>query len=86
MYNFCETFCYCTFTWCPGPHFFTPVVARFTLDILQEPNLDEVPDEGEFLSQPNSISTCNDEAAFINAVESFPERLGMGYTKATVTL
>ena len=62
------------------------MVARFTSGILQEPNLDEVPDEGEFLSQPNNISTCNDKAQLINAIGSFPERFGMGYNIETVTL
>ena len=32
---------------CPGPHFLTPIVAGFLLDIPQEPRLEEVP--GTFL-------------------------------------
>ena len=69
---------------CPGPHFFTPMVAGFILDIPQEPHLTEVPDECEFLTQLTNISTCSDEASFISALSSFPERFDMGYTKAVV--
>lgn len=70
---------------CPGPHFFTPMVAGFILDIPREPHLTEVPDDCEFLTQLTNISNCSDEASFISAVNSFPERFDMGYTKATVT-
>ena len=71
---------------CPGPHFFTPMVAGFILDIPQEPDLDEVPDECEFLPHLNNVSSSCDKASFVDAVNSFPERFDMGYTKATVTL
>ena len=71
---------------CPGPHFFTRMVAGFILDIPQEPDLDEVPHECEFLTKLKTISSCCDEASFLDAVNSFPERFDMGYTKATVTL
>ena len=70
---------------CPGPHFFTPMVAGFILDIPQEPHLTEVPYECEFLTQLTNISTCSDEASFISAVNSFPECFDMGYTKVAVT-
>ena len=70
---------------CPGPHFLTPVVAGFLLDIPQEPQLEEVPEEREFVNQLKKISSCCDEASFIDAVQKFPERFDMGYTKATVT-
>ena len=70
---------------CPGPHFFTPMVAGFILDIPQEPHLTEVPDDCEFLTHLTNISNCSDEASFISAVKSFPERFDMGYTKATIT-
>ena len=70
---------------CPGPHFFTPMVAGFILDIPQEPHLTEVPDDCEFLTQLTNISECSNEASFISAVNPFPERFDMGYTKATLT-
>ena len=70
---------------CPGPHFFTPMVAGFILDIPQEPHLTEVPDDCEFLTQLTNIFNCSDEASFISAVNSFPEHFNMGYTKATIT-
>ena len=70
---------------CPGPHFFSPMVAGFILDIPREPHLSEVPEDCEFLTQLTNISNCSDEASFISAVNSFPERFDMGYTKATVT-
>ena len=70
---------------CPGPHFFSPMVAGFILDIPREPHLTEVPDDCEFLTQLTNISNCSDEASFISAVNSFPECFDMGYTKATVT-
>lgn len=71
---------------CPGPHFFTPLVAGFILDLPREPHLDEVPDECEFLPQLKNISSCYDGASFLNAVNSFPERFDMGYTKGSVSL
>ena len=71
---------------CPGPHFFTRMVTGVILDIPQEPDLDEVPHECEFLTKLKTISSCCDEASFLDAVNSFPERFDMGYTKATVTL
>ena len=70
---------------CPGPHFLTPVVAGFLLGIPQEPQLEEVPQECEFVSQLKNISSRCDEASFTDAVQKFPERFDMGYTKATVT-
>ena len=70
---------------CPGPHFFSPMVAGFILDIPREPHLTEVPDDCEFLTPLTNISNCSDKASFISAVNSFPERFDMGYTKATVT-
>ena len=71
---------------CPGPYFFTPMVAGFILDIPQEPDSDEVPDEREFLPHLKNVSSSCDKASFVDAVNSFPERFDMGYTKATVTL
>ena len=68
---------------CPGPHFLTPMVAG--LDIPQEPQLEEVPEECEFVNQLKNISSCCEEASFTDAVQKFPERFDMGYTKATVT-
>ena len=70
---------------CPGPHFLTPMVAGFLLDIPQEPQLEEVPEECEFVNQLKNISSCCEEASFTDAVQKFPERFDMGYTKATVT-
>ena len=35
----------------PGPHFLTPLAAGFLLDIPQQPQLEGVPEECEFLSQ-----------------------------------
>lgn len=69
---------------CPGPHFFSPLVAGFVLDIHQEPHLDEVPEECEFLTQLKRISSCCNEVSLTDAIEEFPERFDMGYTTATV--
>ena len=68
---------------CPGPHFLTPMAAGFLLDIPQEPQLEGVPEECE--CQSTHISSCCEEASFTDAVQKFPERFDMGYTKATVT-
>ena len=70
---------------CPGPHFLTPMVAGFLLDIPQEPQLEEVPEECEFVNQLKNISSYCDEASFTAAVQKFPECFDLGYTKATVT-
>jgi len=67
LFDIWKACCYCTLNGCSGPHFFTPMVAGFILDIPQEPNLTEVPDECEFLTQLTNISECNDEASFISA-------------------
>ena len=63
---------------CPGPRFCSPLVAGFVLDIHQEPHLDEVPDECEFLTQVKRISSCCDEVSFTDAVKQFLERFDMG--------
>ena len=70
---------------CPAPHFLTPMVAGFLLDIPQESQLEEVPEKCEFVNQLKNISSCCEEASFTDAVQTFPERFDMGYTKATVT-
>ena len=61
------------------------MLAGFVLDIHQEPHLEEVPNECEFLNQLKNISSCCDEASFTDAVQNFPERFDMGHTKASIT-
>ena len=71
---------------CPGPHFFCPLLAAYLLDVERKPTLEEVPQDCEFLGQIRKISESCDEESFAHAVNSFPERFDMGYTKAVVKL
>ena len=71
---------------CPGPHFFCPLLAGYLLDVEQKPTLDEIPKDCEVLGQIKKITESFDEESFAHAVNSFPERFDMGYTKAVVKL
>ena len=61
------------------------MLAEFVLDILEEPHLEEVPNECEFLNQLKNICSCCDEASFTDAVQNFPESFDMGNSKVSVT-
>ena len=71
---------------CPGPHFFCPLLAGYLLDVEKKPTLDEIPKDCEFLGQIRKVSESCDEESFAHAVNGFPERFDMGYTKAVVKL
>ena len=47
--------------------------------------MEEVPEECEFVSQLKNIFSCFEEASFTDAVQKFPKRFDIGYSKATVT-
>ena len=71
---------------CPGPHFFCPLLAGYLLDVEKKPTLDEIPKDCEFLGQIRKVSESCDEESFAHAVNGFPERFDMDYTKAVVKL
>ena len=71
---------------CPAPHFFCPLLAGYLFDVEKKPTLDEIPKDCEFLAQIRKVSESCDEESFAHAVNGFPERFDMGYTKAVVKL